>query len=58
VLSFSQYEALKYSFYFLFNRYIIVQIESHVKRLDEDLGQFAEDLKQGISNSRQILLII
>ncbi|XP_039787164.1 PHD finger protein ING2-like [Panicum virgatum] len=24
---------------------IIVQIESHIKRLDEDLGQFAEDLK-------------
>jgi hypothetical protein len=34
----------------MFNRYIIVQIESHVKRLDEDLGQFAEDLKQGIIN--------
>jgi hypothetical protein len=29
---------------------IIVQIESHIKRLDEDLGQFAEDLKHGISN--------
>ena len=26
-----------------------MQIESHVKRLDEDLNQFAEDLKQGIS---------
>jgi len=26
---------------------IIVQIESHIKRLDEDLGQFAEDLKHG-----------
>jgi hypothetical protein len=29
---------------------IIVQIESHIKRLDEDLGQFAEDLKHGISS--------
>ena len=26
----------------------LMQIESHVKRLDEDLNQFAEDLKQGI----------
>jgi hypothetical protein len=24
---------------------VTVQIESHIKRLDEDLGQFAEDLK-------------
>jgi hypothetical protein len=29
---------------------VIVQIESHIKRLDEDLGQFAEDLKHGISS--------
>lgn len=26
----------------------VMQIESHVKRLDEDLNQFAEDLKQGM----------
>jgi hypothetical protein len=29
---------------------VIVQIESHIKRLDEDLGQFAGDLKHGISS--------
>jgi len=29
---------------------IIVQIESHIKCLHEDLGQFVEDLKHGISN--------
>ena len=26
----------------------VMQIEGHLKRLDEDLNQFAEDLKQGI----------
>ena len=26
----------------------VMQIESHVKWLDEDLNQFAEDLKQGM----------
>jgi hypothetical protein len=25
----------------------LLQIDSHVKRLDEDLNSFAEDLKQG-----------
>lgn len=28
--------------------YIFIQIDSHVKRLDEDLTNFAEDLKQGM----------
>lgn len=26
---------------------LLVQIDSHIKRLDEDLNNFAEDLKQG-----------
>ena len=26
---------------------LILQIDSHMKRLDEDLNNFAEDLKQG-----------
>jgi len=25
----------------------LLQIDSHIKRLDEDLNNFAEDLKQG-----------
>lgn len=27
--------------------YLTLQIETHMKRLDEDLNSFAEDLKQG-----------
>jgi hypothetical protein len=34
---------------------VTVQIESHIKRLDEDLGQFAEDLKHGTSNYGRFL---
>jgi predicted PurR-regulated permease PerM len=29
---------------------IIVQIQSHIERLHEDLGQFTEDFNHGISN--------
>lgn len=30
---------------------IFLQIDSHIKRLDEDLTSFADDLKQGSENS-------
>lgn len=33
---------------------IFSQIDSHIKRLDEDLTSFAEDLKQGSENSSRV----
>ena len=30
-----------------FHVLLLFQIDSHIKRLDEDLNNFAEDLKQG-----------
>jgi len=36
---------------------ICIQIDSHIKRLDEDLNNFAEDLKHGTTNGSPIILL-
>lgn len=41
-----------------FDIFCLHQIDSHVKRLDEDLNHFAEDLKQGTVVCESLVCII